>query len=377
MNRSGFHNLLRRVLVGLSFVCWLGWQGTSAGIVSVAAAPEETRRQFAITQLEDGFKTIRDANNRVFLLAPRGKAIPQQFSKMPVIRIPLQRALFTSPTQVCCLRPFADREIWRSVVGVTTPEEEWFLDPIRRGLGSGAITYLGDSMSPDFERMRLLRPEVAFVYTGPSGQFRLIKGLRTLGIPYIVDNDYLEPDLQGRLEWVKFMAAFYGKDREASAYVQAAAKRSLGVGERVRGLPRPKVLWSMIYDGKVYVPSSDSFVARMIQQAGGEYLIRTRQRGGNLGNINISLEEFYQLARRADIYISPTFPTVTPNIAALVQNAPVLAELAVIKQKRVWCLQPWYNQLLDRSDEVVADLAALCHPEAFPQTRLRHFVKLR
>ncbi|WP_165907971.1 ABC transporter substrate-binding protein [Hydrogenispora ethanolica] len=374
MRRECLRKLMVRIFSGLLLLGAALCAGP-AGADGPERLPLRYSHGFAVTYLADGFKRVRDGAGRTLILAPRGRQVPAALRRYPVIPVPLRRAVFASPTQVCLLRPFQDPALWRSLAGVTSPSEEWYLDPVKEGLKAGTIAYLGDSYNPDYERLRALRPEVVFVYGGPYGQERLMKNLKTMGIPYAVDNDYLEADVLGRMEWLKFLAVFYDKERAAAAYFDAAAARAEATAARVRSGPRVKVLWGLLYDGKAYLPAADSYVARMIGMAGGEYLgPKTAGTGG--GNIGVSLEEFYYLAGQADLLVSATFPSATPTLAAWLRNAPVLQTVPAVRAGRVWCLQPWYNQWLDRSDELVADLAALTHPGHFRNQRVRHFYRL-
>ena len=348
-------------------------KNTSAAPGIKVLQPEYTKG-FAIEYHQGGVKRVRDNDGRMIWLVPRGQKNPREISGQPVIKIPLKRALFASVNQVCLLRPFGDDPVWASVAGVATPRAQWFIPPIKSGLEDGSITYIGDAYSPDYEKICLLQPEVAFIYTGASGLIEMTAKLDDLKIPYLVENSFLETDPLGRMEWVKFYAAFYNREALAIRYFDDAVRRVEKLKDRIPKAKRPKVVWGVIYNGKVYIPGGRSFVARMIEMAGGEFIFKTFS--ADQGSIGITLEEFFNYSKGADVMIYASFPQYVPSISAIIRMAPVLAGVKPIQTEKVWALQPWYNQQQDRTDQVLADLAFIFYPEAFPGYALKNFQQL-
>ncbi len=139
---------------------------------------------------------------------------------------------------------------------------------------------------------------------------------------------------------------------------------------------RPDILWGFIAGkGRVYVPGGDSYVAKMITMAGGVYVFKDIKK---VGGAPITLEEFYDRGRGANIYISsgmlPQYGIT--SIKKLVALKPILADFRSVKRGNVWCFQPWYWESIDKTDEIIADLAAILHPALFPGHKPRYFLKL-
>jgi iron complex transport system substrate-binding protein len=329
-------------------------------------------RHFKMEYVGNSCKKVTDAAGREFLLVPRGSVRPPAFGNIPVIYTPIQRALFTSMTQVCLLRPLHNPTVWASVVGVASPLSEWYIPEIRRGLQNGSIQYIGDGYEPDFEMIQALQPDMVFTYGGPNGQFKLMKKLSELKIPYIVDNDYLETDPLGQLEWIRFIAAFYDQGQAAEAYLRQSEKRIFDTARKLQGRKRPKITWGMIYNGKVYVAAGDSYVARMIDLAGGDYLFKQLARV----NTALNIETFYAQSKEADILINSAYAPAVPSIKAMLSQAPILEDLNAVRRGRVWSLQPWYNQRVDQNDQILLDLGSIFHPEVIKDRRIENFLKL-
>jgi len=183
----------------------------------------------------------------------------------------------------------------------------------------------------------------------------------------------LENDPLGRLEWIKFIGAFYNKETEATTYFEQVSKRIDRLKNQIKQqrAVKPKVAWGMSYNGKVYVPGDQSFAAKMIELAGGEFVFNRVISG--VSSLEIGLEEFYLKAQVADILILAVYPNQAPSIAAIVKETPLFKELKAVATNKVWCLQPWYNQLLDKPDELIADLAVIFGTIKQSPSGLRHF----
>ena len=239
----------------------------------------------------------------------------------------------------------------------------------------GRIELVGGGMGePDYEKILALKPDIVFMYTGLPTQEKVFEKFKEMGITVAVDNEWLENNPLGRLEWIKFLAAFYDKDEEAKDFFEKVDKRVKEIAFKVSMEKRPDVLWGSIWRGKCYVPAGDSYVAKMISIAGGNYLFSDLK---GTGSANVTLEELYARGKNADVFIYSSFPPYVNSLKDILKGAPILAELKAVKEGKVWCYQPWYYQSLDKTDEIIEDLAAIFHPELYPGHEPGYFVKLR
>jgi len=329
--------------------------------------------KFSIEYLDNGVKKLTDAESRVTILVPRGKEAPAEYKDFPVVYTPVKKVFYASMTQVCFLRPF--NTLWGSVAAVASPKEEWYLDEIKNGLDKGSITYVGSGTQPDFEKIQALKPELVVVYTGSSPQTVLINKLKELNIPYVVDNEYMENDGMGRMEWIKFIAALYDKDEDAVKYFNSAVDRIKEMKSKVSSDAKPKVAWGMVHKGTVYVPNAGSYVAKMIEEAGGDYVFKDMGKD-KTSSEPISIEEFYNKAKDADILIYPSTPSYVGTLKTLAETTPLLKDMKAFKEEKVWAFQPWYYQSLDKADETIIDLAYIFHPSVYKNEKLRHYYKV-
>jgi len=76
------------------------------------------------------------------------------------------------------------------------------------------------------------------------------------------------------------------------------------------------------------------------------------------------------------VFIYPSFPPYVSSIEDILKGGPILAKLKTVKEGKVWCFQPWYYQSLDKTEGIIEDLAAIFHPELYPEHELKYVMKL-
>ncbi|MCL1912417.1 MAG: ABC transporter substrate-binding protein [Eubacteriaceae bacterium] len=324
---------------------------------------------FSLEYLEDGAKLLTDAENQKFLLVPRGETAPEGYEDTILLYYPVERAVSFSITQVGMVAHYDG--LLDYFGGVTGDAGTWGeVKNIEEYLASGKIKYLGGSSTPDYELVQEINPEIAFVYTGNSAQTDLINMLTQLGIPVAVDNEYMEATHQGRMEWTKFIAAFFGYEDEAVSYVDWQLENLAQMEALIAGKGKPKVAWGMVYNGVVYVPGNESYVAGAVRAAGGDYIFSGIV---GAGSTQISIEEFYATLVEADIWIYPSNKNYLPSYKALFELAPVAADAPVVANGNVWQFDEFYYYYTNEADMQVVELAAIFHPDVFEGHEFRHY----
>lgn len=328
--------------------------------------PLKYTKAFSIKYLRGGLKKITDGNNKVLILVPKGKTVPDEYKNDTIVTIPVTNVLCASTTQGSLLRPLNELG---SIKSTTSKENEWEIQGIQNGLKNNSITYVGDSNSPDYEKISSSKPDIAFLYGGTFGLNNMMKKFDELKINYASDNEYLEANPLGRLEWIKFLSAFYNKEDTAENYFNDMVKKVHVITKKASSLKQPNVAWGMIEDGKVYIPEKNSFPAKMIQMAGGNYIFKNFKNESGY----ITLEDFYAKAKDADILIYSSTKEYTPSLKSVTSAAPVLKNIKPVKNKKVWCFSTDYYQSIDKTDELIEDLASIFHPDSFKGYTVKHY----
>lgn len=323
---------------------------------------------FSVNYLKGGLKKVVDGDKRTLILVPKGKTAPVEYKNDIIVNTPISDVMLASTTQACLLRPIKELN---SVKAVTTDKKNWTIPEIVSSMESGKITFVGDGKAPDYEKILKIKPNVVFVYSGPYGQKEMMKKFDELKINYAVDNDYLEENPFGRMEWLKFVSAFYDKEEEAEKYFNDSVRKVEDISKKVSNGKKPKVAWGSISKGEVYVPKADSYAARMIEMAGGDYIFKS----SGVGSGKISLEEFYSKAKDADVFVYALTTNYSPTLKGVIDQAPMLEKLNAVQKKNVWCFHADYYQSLDKTDELILDLVSIFQPDANSGYSIKHYVK--
>lgn len=324
---------------------------------------------FSIEYLEDGLKKVVDGENRTLILVPEGKTVPEKYKNEIVINTPIKSVYIASTTQACSLRAIDELG---TVTAVDTKESNWTIPEIKDGIKDGKVTFLGDAKNPDYEKLATLKPDLTIVYTGPSGQHDLIAKLEELNLNYVVDNEYMEENPYGRMEWTKLIAAFYNKEKEAGKHLDEAVKKVEEASKKLNTSKKPKIVWAMVSKGTVYVPKKDSYVDKMIEMAGGENVFDSME----VGDGKISLEQLYEKAKDADIFMYSSTRNYTPDLQAIFEKAPLLKDIDCVKNGNMWVFHEDYWQSIDKTDEVIVDLMEVLYPGQTGE-KVRHFLNYK
>ncbi len=282
------------------------------------------------------------------------------------IKIPVKRIVVTSSTHLALLEAINATDC---VAGYMYGGgyRLYFPDIVEK-LKKGEIIDLGSSGAPDYEKLVELHPDLVVCVSGYNGEVE--KKLEELGIPCIANGEWLEKDPLARVEWVKFFAALLDKEDEAAKYFSRIEENVKAVEDRVNSTERVNLLWASVYRGKVYVPGGDSYVAKMAEYAGCNYLFNMSGTGSKI----VSLEDLLVKGENADVMV---YSSTVKSLKDIRDIDSRLADLKVFEERRIYNITPDYWQLgLLHEDVVIKDLAAIAHPELFENYTPRFFVRL-
>ena len=195
----------------------------------------------------------------------------------------------------------------------------------------GEVRDVGYDTNLDFELLSAMHPDIVLLY-GITGENTVITGkLRELGIPHIYIGDYMEESPLGKAEWL-VVAAELCNLREAGA---DTLKRIAGSYQTLKShspakARRPVVMLNTPYRDTWFMPSSKSYMIRLIEDAGGEYAYTKNHSDSSVA---VDLEEAYLLANSADFWLN-----VGPcnTLAELTAQNPKFSQIPVVQNRKVY-----------------------------------------
>ena len=174
---------------------------------------------FEVTYYEDGTKAVNvlypfqgATSDYRYLLVPKDKPLPAKEEGVRVIRIPVSSIVCTSTTHIPLLDYLDETD---KLVGFPTTD---YVSSVkaRRHIDEGKVQELGVDKGLNLERLAMLKPDMVMGYSMNSdyGQFKKIEDLN---VPVVLNGEYLEKHPLGRAEWIKFMALFFNKEKQADS----------------------------------------------------------------------------------------------------------------------------------------------------------------
>ncbi len=310
-----------------------------------------------------------------YLLVPRGKPVPPDHPPAQVIRVPVRRVVSLSTTHIGYMAAAGQIDRLVGVGGfkyINTPS-------VRRRIEAGHLKEVGVFTTLRLETLLELSPDLILASAAGS-VYDVHPKLVEAGLPTVLMLDNEERHPLGRLEWIKFMALFFQTETHAEKTFAAAEKRYLSLADLKKNVStRPKIITGVPFQGQWWVAKGNSFVAGLIQDAGGEYLFSEIPGGGSLP---MDVEAVYSRALSADIW----FNTGSWKTLGEAQEAdPRFLALPALKQGRLynnnkrlnrWGGNDYWESGMLRPDMILADLIAIMHPELLPHHQLVYYRKL-
>lgn len=246
-------------------------------------------------------------------------------------------------------------------------------DTVTRLLAAGRIADIGSSMAPMVEKIIDLDCDGVLLSAMEEG---VTPALSRSGVPVFIMADYLEETPLARAEWIKFLGRLYGNPAAADSIYAAVCDGYEAVAARIRAVSSfPKVMTEKPYTGVWYVPGGNSYMARLIGDAGGNYAWSDDTSTGSL-----ALDEAAVIDRAADADIWLIRDSRDLTADGLLAEVPHARAFASFPGGVYWCntvAKPFFNAVAFHPELILAEYARIFHPNMFPDCSLNYFRKLQ
>lgn len=258
---------------------------------------------FRVAYQEDGTKLVEvlypfqgATAGYKYLLVSKGNTVPSHEGDVRIIRIPLSSIVCTSTTHIPLLDYLNETD---KLTGFPTTDYI-SSERARKRIDAGKVQELGVDKGLNLERIAMLKPDMVLGYTMNSdyGQFKKIEDLN---VPVAINAEYLERHPLGRAEWIKFMALFFNKEKEADSVFKTIEKNYLNTKALVdNAAERPSVLSGVVYGDAWFLPGGQNYAAKLLRDGGCDYLWSNDSSNGFL---ELDFESVYERAYNADLWI--------------------------------------------------------------------------
>lgn len=328
-----------------------------------------------LIEKEEGFTRVtvtgpwqNSAGTRhVWYLIPHGAGLPAGVSEAQAIRVPVSRMICMSTTHVAMMRALGADSLITGISGSALFYDSLVLE----GISTGRIMDVGYEGNLNRELIISLAPDLVMAYgvAGPSvgGTARLAEA----GVKVFYNADYLEEHPLARCEWIKLFGLLTGREEKADSIYINVAEAYTELAERVGSAvtSRPGILLGAPWEDVWYVSPSNSYIGRLINDAGGNYIFSDLT-GPN--SVPLSVESVFRRAAEAEIWINPG---TAGKLSEITAADPRMASLPLFSKGNVWNNRrritatggnDYWESAVVRPDLLLSDLVSIFHPELMP-----------
>ncbi|MFA8433377.1 MAG: ABC transporter substrate-binding protein [Marinifilaceae bacterium] len=337
----------------------------------------QTFSDYKLIQLLNPWKN-GEVSQQYCVLAPNAKQPADLPENCMVVRQPVKSIAILSSTHVEPLNMVHELDAVTLVGNGAIINNPYLNARIR----TGKVADLKNSgmAKPDAESIVENNPELVFV-SGFESVSAEEKKMLAAGLKLCFVAEWMEACPLARAEWIKFFAAFVGKDEEADQEFERIVKeyrRASALAKEVAH--KPTVMFNMNFKGVWYTPGGDSYVARLAKDAGAHYYWTKDKKTGSLP---LSFECILDNQQTAEYWLNPGSSN---NLEELAKWDERYTLFKAFQEKRVFNNNKrvgpgggndWWESGVMHPDVILKDMIRIFHPQLVPQHELYYFQRLQ
>jgi iron complex transport system substrate-binding protein len=306
-----------------------------------------------------------------YVLVQRGTPAPQGYPAARVIEVPVKRFMMLHSGFGLAVERLNLNDRLIAVAGfkdVTVPG-------MRQMIEAGKIKEVGGPGHMDVERVIQLNPDLVMTYWSVSPEYSDHPKMDEVGIKTAALATHWETTPLGAAEWIKAVAMFFNREKEAQRLYDGMAQRYQELAARVRDVPyRPRVISGFPSRGRWRAMGPRNPALKLIEDAGGEYFIRREERIGDYGQ-NMGFESVFRRHLDTDIWLDA--PVGLKSIDDLLARDRRVSFFKPFQKGEVYTRRMNekgqyfnYDQEDFMPDVQLADMIKILHPAKAPEHQL-------
>ncbi|MBN8217408.1 MAG: ABC transporter substrate-binding protein [Spirochaetes bacterium] len=320
----------------------------------------------------------KDAQEDLYLvLLTNGAPIPRDIPAGARVLVPVTNLALSSSPQLAMVEALGGLD----AVGAFAESRFLYSSNMRARVASGRVREaFGGASRFSPEVIASVKPDLVVAdVVGREAADRMFR-LSESGWPILIFAEWLEEHPLARAEWIKVFGALLGKEKEADRLFAQTENAYMHMVSTLSGVEhRPKVMLGLPYKGTWYLPGGKSYIASLIEDAGGEYLWKENTEKGSFA---VALEEVFRRAKDAEVWLHTGDAKSLPAIRAL---DPRFASFAPFASGSVWNNDrrgvpeggnDYHEGAVLRPHELLADFAIILHPELLGELTPKYHRKL-
>ena len=293
-----------------------------------------------------------------YLLVDRTKSVPGGLPKGTIVKVPVKDIVIYTSVHAAIIDQLHETD---KVIGVCEPR---YMDTpaIQEGIQAGRIADLGAATSPNIDKMIEIGAELVIASPFQNSSYGPVE---KIGIPIIEGADYMEAFPLGRTEWIRFYGLLFGKEEMADSIFKETEQAYLSLKDLTANIDnRPTVLSEKKFGSSWYVPSGDSYMAHLIEDAGADYMFKDLP---GAGSTPLAFETVFDKAIHADIWLVKYNQSSEMTYNDLRSEYTPYENFDAFKKKRIYTCNtgavPYYEEFPIHPEYLLKDLIWIFHPE--------------
>ena len=295
-----------------------------------------------------------------YILVDRNEEVPQRLPQGCLLRTPLRNSLLFSSVHCALLKELDCLD----AIGGVCDKDYIYVDELRSRLAAGKLVDAGSSVAPDLEQIIDLAPDAILLSPYENSRY---DRLGNSNIPIVECADYMETSPLGRAEWVRVFGWLYGSEAVADSLFVAVEEAYNMTCERIAQVDtHPKVITERRTGAVWYVPGGESYMAKILADAGAEYPWRGNE---SSGSIALSFEQVFAEAQDADFWLIKHHSDVPMSYRSLLEEYAPYARFKAFDKKQIYDCNTqyyrYYEEVPFHPERLLQDLGAIFHPHLF------------
>lgn len=350
--------------------------------VSFSFNPEVKHAKHFSIDVNEKFKTIivkdpwQDGDTLVsYALYPKGTEEPAVTWADFKVPVPIDKVVATSSPHIGFVGLIGELD---KVAGVAE-DRYLFNSYVYERVRQGKVAQVGSLKNSNLEVLLDLYPDL-IMKTGVDNVRNDDARLAEAGIPISYNVEWMETNMLARAEWVKFVGAFFNKDVEADSifsYVEKEYLQALSITANVT--ERPAIMTGNNFKGTWHMPGADSYLTKLINDAGGDYHYKNEK---STGSLPLSFEVVLDDLVDADYWIGPRAESL--NELELSDERYKLFK--AFREGNVFTFNKrrsenggndYWESGMTRPDLILKDVVKIFHSDLLPDHQLYYYKKLQ
>ena len=242
------------------------------------------------------------------------------------------------------------------------------------------IAELSRGPQVEIEKTIALNPDLFLTFGMGNPKKDVDAKLVQANIPIAVSLDHLEETPLARAEWIKFFSYFFDKEALADSLFKATETHYNTLKALTTNLvKKPTVLTEIKYGDAWYIPSGKSYMAHLINDAGGDYFWKD---DAKTGSTPLSFEMVYAKAKDCDVWINLYNVNTKKELESYDERYGLFKafkETRLYNNNKVQNTHGFSNYWetgITNPDEVLADLIAILSPALLPNHEFVFYKKI-